>query len=306
MIGGITAWTVLLVAGGLWSVRSDPPTVPEQRDVGQALPVLREAAGTVMSAAQNAAQSGEWALRLGELRVEDCALTPAWDGSEASREVTVYVPEGEARAALDGIAAGLPGGYRAVVTATRGATRLSLFADAGQFVGVEAEASSSDQVLRVLISSGCRPGVDRLDRADPASGPAPELLAATVAALHGHRAGGDPTASDPASEGPASEGPSGGDPSGGDPAASEPASGEPAGGVARTRAADCPDGGTAATFVADGGAARPDSDPVGVPEGTLPVWAEPGGWAYRIGSASVVVTTEGGRWQVSLTTGCRQ
>ncbi|GGN79012.1 hypothetical protein GCM10010112_53180 [Actinoplanes lobatus] len=280
LIGGVTAWAVLLLGGGLWSVRSDPPTVPEQRDAGQALPVLREAAGAVVSAAQG----GEWALRLGELRVEECALTPAWDGVELSREVTVYVPEGEAHAALDGIAAGLPAGYRAGMTVARGATRLSLFADAGEFVGIAAEASSADQVLRILISSGCRPGVERLDRADPASGPAPELLTGTLAALSG--------------PGPAE--------SGGDPADDGPSPADDGPGTMEIRAVACPDGGIAATFVAGGGAAQPDSQPVGVPEGTLPVWVEPGAWAYRIGSESVVVTTEGGRWQVSLTTGCRQ
>ncbi|MBO3740583.1 hypothetical protein J5X75_24040 [Actinoplanes sp. NEAU-H7] len=294
MIGGVTAWAVLLLGGGLWSVRSDPPTVPEQRDAGQALPVLREAAGAVVSAAQG----GEWALRLGALRVEECALTPAWDGAEISREVTVYVPEGEARAALDGIAAGLPAGYRAGMTVTRGATRLSLFADAGEFVGVTAEASSADQVLRILISSGCRPGVERLDRADPASGPAPELLTETLAALgKPSPADGNPSPAD-GNPSPADGGPS---PADGGPSTADggPSTGE-------TRAVACPDGGTAATFVADGGAAQPDSEPLGMPEGTLPVWVEPGAWAYRIGSESVVVTTEGGRWQVSLTTGCRQ
>ncbi|MDI6103915.1 hypothetical protein QLQ12_35400 [Actinoplanes sp. NEAU-A12] len=249
------------MAGVFWSVRHDPPTVPEQRDIGQALSGLRAASGAVVAAAQ----AERWVLRLGELRVDDCAITPVRDGQEATRDVTLYVPEGDARAALDAIADGLPADYRAGVLASRGATLLSLFADAGEHVGVEAEAHAADQVLTVQIFTGCRPSGSELDRADPAVGAVPALLDATVAGIG---AGGGT-------------------------------------GVPASRAVVCPGGGTLSTFEADAGPAGPESGPRGVPDGTEPVWVEAGGWAYRAGSESVVVTSVGERLRVSVTTGCR-
>jgi hypothetical protein len=139
----VGVWGVVLVGAVFWSVRNDPPTVPEQRDVGQAVAVVRGASGAVAAAAQDE----RWVLSLGALQVEGCSITPVWEGQEASREVILYVPEGDARAALDSVVAGLPADYRAGVVAARGGTRLSFFADAGEHVGVEAEAHSADQVL---------------------------------------------------------------------------------------------------------------------------------------------------------------
>lgn len=259
----VGAWTVVLLAGVFWSVRNDPPTVPEQHDLGQALSGLHAASGAVVAAAQQE----RWVLRLGELRVEDCAITPVRDGQEATRDVTLYVPEGDARAALDTVADGLPEAYQAGVVATRGATRLSLFADAGGHVGVEAEAHSADQVLALRVFTGCRPTVKDLDRADPAAGAVPELLGATVAGVG--------------------------------------AAGGSGAGTPQHMAVACPGGGVLATFEADAGPAEPDNGPRGVPDGTNPVWVEAGGWAYRTGSESVVVTSVGDRWRVSVTTGCR-
>jgi hypothetical protein len=261
----VGVWGVVLVGAVFWSVRNDPPTVPEQRDVGQAVAVLQVAAGAVVAAAQDE----RWALSLGELQVEGCAITPVWDGQEASREVTVYVPEGDARAALDAVADRLPADYRAGVVAARGGTRLTFFADVGEQVGVEAEAHSDDQVLRLRVFTGCRPAVDDLDRSDPAAGDAPAVLDTVVAEITVSGAGG------------------------------------PSAGEAVARAVACSGGGTASTFVRDAGPATPESGPRGVPEGTVPVWAEEGGWAYRIGSESVVVTADRDRFRVSLTTACR-
>src|SRR5690349_5480319 len=107
----VTGWVAVLLAVSLWSVRRDPPTVPEQRGIAEAVPELQRAAGALFAAAR----ADESALRLGELRVEDCSITPVRPGSVASRELTVVVPEGDARAALDRIAAGLPASYGASV-----------------------------------------------------------------------------------------------------------------------------------------------------------------------------------------------
>jgi hypothetical protein len=253
-------WAAVLLAAVFWSVRTDPPTVPEQRDIARALTVLRAASGSVAAVAQDE----RWTLSLGELRFEDCSITPAWDGLDATREVTLYVPEGDARTALDAIAAGLPADYAAGVTASRGATRLTFFADAGEHVGIEAEAHSSDQVLRIRVFTGCRPGVAGLDTSDPAAGPVPELLRSTVAAIGG---GAEETTS--------------------------------------SRALVCAGGGTLATFVADAGPSTPDSGPRGLPDGTTPVWTDASGWAYRMGSESIVITSDRDRLRVTVTTGCR-
>jgi hypothetical protein len=253
-------WAAVLLAAVFWSVRTDPPTVPEQRDIAKALAGLRGASGAVVAAAQDE----RWALSLGELRFEDCSITPAWDGRAASREVRLYVPEGDAWAALDTIADGLPADYSAGVLASRGATRLSLFADAGEHVGIEAEAHASDQVLTVRVFTGCRPDVAGLDSADPAAGPVPDLLRSTVAGI----AGG--TGED-----------------------------------IMSRAVVCPDGGTLSAFVADAGPAVHDSGPRGLPDGTTPLWTDASGWAYRMGSESVVITTDRDRFRATVTTACR-
>jgi hypothetical protein len=301
-------WGVVLVAAVFWSVRNDPPTVPEQQDVGQAVAVLRVASGTLAAAAQDE----RWVLSLGALQIEGCPITPVWDGQEASREVILYVPEGDARTALDTVVAGLPAGYRAGVVTGRGGTRLSFFADAGEHVGIEAEAHAADQILKLRVFTGCRPGVDDLDRADPAAGAPPATVDAVVAGITATGSpgpGGSP--SGPPGTRPASPGPGGSPPPVPGPSASPAGSAAPAPGAsgsaaeAETRAVACPDGGTVSTFVRDAGPAAGDSGPRGVPEGTVPVWADAGGWAYRVGSESVVVTADRDRFRVSVTTACR-
>ena len=280
VVGG---WCLILAGAVLWSVRNDPPTVAEQRDLGQAVPDVRRAAGAVLAAAQDE----RWVVRLGELRTEDCSVTPVRKGRIAARDVTVYVPEGNARAALDGIAEGLPEEYRASVVAMRGGARLSLYADAGEFVGVYADAQAAEQVLTIEVDSGCRPDTGAWERADPPAGTPPDTLAEVTGAVQ--------TAGDPPGEASRPQ-PSGGSPSG---------AGSAAPGAPETSAVTCPEGGTAATFVVDGGPGDPADGPRGVPVGTTPVWSGAAGWAYRMGSESVVITTRDGRLRVSVTTGCR-
>ncbi|MEU4160295.1 hypothetical protein [Actinoplanes sp. NPDC026670] len=287
----VGVWGVVLLAAVFWSVRNDPPTVPEQRTAGQAVAVLRAASGAVVEAAQDE----RWVLSLGVLRVEECSITPVWDGQEASREVTLYVPDGDARTALDTVADRLPAGYRAGVIGARGGTRLSFFADAGENVGVESEANSADQVLSLRIFTGCRPASADLDRGDPAAGTAPPTLDAVVAEITATGTG-SPSATPGLNGSPSATPAPGGNPS---------AAPAPGGSSVETLAVACPGGGTASTFVRDAGPAGVDDGPRGVPEGTVPVWADAGGWAYRMGSESVVVTVEQQRYRVRVTTACR-
>ncbi|WP_089297696.1 hypothetical protein [Actinoplanes regularis] len=186
-VGG---WVLVLALVSWWSIRNDPATVPEQQGLDRAMPALRKATGTLLAAAQ----SGPWVVRLGAPRADKCALTPVRDGVNAGRDVFLYVPGDRAREALDQVAAALPSGYRASVVPTRSGTRLSLFADAGDFIAIEAEAGRADQVLTLSLDTGCRPGGPASGAgADPAAGAAPVTLAETVVALGG-RAGAEVSA----------------------------------------------------------------------------------------------------------------
>jgi hypothetical protein len=171
LVGIVSAWIVAVVVLGWWSVRNDPPTVPEQRDIADALPVLERATGVLFAAAT----ADDRAVVLGDLRVSpDCSVTPVRGGVEASREITVYVQADQALAALEEIAAALPAGFRAEAGASSGGRRVGLHADAGGFVAIDAAGDSTTQVLQLRASTGCRPSADDADL-DPASPPATPL-----------------------------------------------------------------------------------------------------------------------------------
>ncbi|GIF06027.1 hypothetical protein Asi03nite_35650 [Actinoplanes siamensis] len=313
MAGVVAFWAAVLAGLSWWSVRGDPATVPEQRDVGQAMPALRRASGTLLAAAGSAASgsgglgnvgsgsatpdsaapngtmsggatphsavpngasalgaasngaaagSERWVVRLGELRSETCQLTPIRAGVNTFREVFLYVPQGRALDAFDQVAAALPREYRAGVVSARVGTKLSLFADAGDFIAIEARARMDDQVLTLSARTGCRPGSPD-PGSDPAAGAPPATLAGTVAALGGR-----------------------------------------ADAEVSTLAVACPGGGTAATYQAIAG---PSGDgPRGLPDGTTPVWSGADGWAYRQGPESVVVAAGGENLLVSVTRPCGQ
>lgn len=174
-------WVVVLAVLGLWSVRHDPPTVPEQRNIAQALPVLDRATSAVLAAADGPHR----AVRLEALKVaHGCRLTPVRAGMEATRDVTVFVSADGARAALDAIAKGLPPGYHAHVSGSGNSGRVSLHADAGSYVGIDADLLADAQVLTVKTSTGCRPPT-ALNTADPRAGDPPAALADVERAFHG-------------------------------------------------------------------------------------------------------------------------
>jgi hypothetical protein len=264
LIGLITVWILVLAATAFWSVGNEPATVPEQRDIGQAVPELQRAAGAVFAAAGGPGR----AVVLGELEItRDCRVTPVRDGLVAAREVTVYVRAGEARAALEAIAAGLPERYRADVAVGRGGTRFSLHADAGNFIGIDSDSEAGAPAATVRLSTGCRPpGSGEPDRSDPPAGPAPAALGTVLTAL-GASPGG----------------------SGAGPAA--------------VRAVACPAAGVAGTYVVDGVAAPADLAGSLRRVGDV-VRADPEVRAYRTGADSVVVVPDGARLRVSVSTAC--
>ena len=176
----MVVWVVALALLGLWSARRDPPTVPEQRDIAEALPVLERATSAVLAAADGPGR----AVRLEALRLDrGCRLTPVRAGVAATRDVTVFVPADQARVALDAIVAGLPPGYRAHVSRSADGG-LDLHADAGSYVAIDAEAPAGAQVLTVEASTGCRPPA-ALGAANPRAGEPPRALADAVRAFHG-------------------------------------------------------------------------------------------------------------------------
>ena len=189
LIGAAGVWLVFLVGLSVWSVRNDPPTVAEQRDLGRAVPELQAAVGSLLAVAQGT----DRAVLAGELEITGgCRLTTAWDGATAEREVSVYVREGQARTVLEQIAAGLPRHYRAGVSAGRGGTRLNLYADAGDFIGIEAKAQAGDRVLRLRAFTGCRPAGDPVATPPPGQPARPAILTELAGVLGVRDRDGDP------------------------------------------------------------------------------------------------------------------
>jgi hypothetical protein len=261
----VLAWAVVLAGFAAWSVRNDPPTVPEQRDIAQALPVVERATGAVLAAADAA----DRVVTLGGLEFDrDCALTPVRDGVEATREITVRVPAGALPTTLDAIARALPADYAAAVRQHSGGTRYGLRADAGEFVGVDAAADADATVFTLLVSTGCRPLADGVDLA-PAPVAATEVPAPFTAAVRALKAtGAGATSAEVACPG--------------------------GGRTARTVTVDD------LSAPADlGRAVR------GLVAGAVVVQSDPQVWAYRSGAVSVVISASEGTARVAATTGCR-
>jgi hypothetical protein len=181
MAGIVAGWIVVLAVLATWSVWHSPATVPEQRDLADAVPELQRAAGVVYAAADRDGR----AVVLGGLElIGDCRITPVRHGYVAARDLTVYVREGEAETALEGIADGLPAAYQAGVAVTRGGTRLGFHADAGNFIGIDSASDAETKVLTLRLTSGCRPGpLDGVDRSEPAAGATPAEMTTVLQRL---------------------------------------------------------------------------------------------------------------------------
>ncbi|MFC3380725.1 hypothetical protein [Couchioplanes azureus] len=181
LVAIVAAWAVGLTGAALWSVRHDPPTVAEQRDIAGALPALRQASGAVVAAADGP----DRAVEIGPLRFDaECALTPVRSGVEARQEITVRVRSDQAPGALESIARALPEEYAPALRHLDDNSRHVLRADAGDFVAVDATAASDAPVFSLWISTGCRPaasGVDLAPAPRPATTTPPAFAAATKA-----------------------------------------------------------------------------------------------------------------------------
>ena len=299
LLGLVGAWIVVVAVLAVWSVGNEPATVPEQRDLARAIPDLQRATGVVFAAASGPGR----AVVLDDLTLTgDCRVTPVRRGVVATRTVTMYVGAGKAAEALDDVVAALPPAYQGEVARSRGGTRLSLFADAGDFIAVEATAEATGQIVGLRLSTGCRPTAGTPGRDSPAAPPAPPLLAEVLTALSG---AGGAAAADPAPSAPAGATP-------GDAARPGSAPSAPAGATPRdaarpaVRAVACPGAKVAASYVVDGvpmprdlpGRLRP------VARGAEVVRSDAAAFAFRAGGESAVVTREGGHLRVSVTTAC--
>jgi len=181
LVGVVFGWMAVVVVVGTWSVWHSPPTVPEQRDIAQAVPELQRAAGVAFAAADGDGR----VVVLGELElIGDCRITPLRHGFVAARDLTVYVREGDARAMLDAIAGALPEAYRAEVSESRGGTRLGMHADAGNFIGIDTALDATAKAITLRLTSGCRPGpVSAVDQRDPVTAAEPAELNTVLAAF---------------------------------------------------------------------------------------------------------------------------
>ena len=260
----VVTWIAVVAGLAVWSVPHDPATVPDQRDIGQAVPDLQRATGAVVAAAAGPGR----ALVLGALvYAEPCRVTLVRSGLLATRDVTVYVRDGGARAALEAIAAALPVRYGAGVGVGSGGTRLALHADAGDFIGIDASSDAEASSVTLRVSTGCRPpGHGRPDGTAPAAGPVPAVLHTVLAALGA-----------PAADGPTD-----------------------------IQAVACPDGGVVGTYTVDRVPAPADlPDRLAAWAGGASVVRGDGALrAYRVGDDSVVVAADGPRLRASVTSSC--
>ncbi|MEV6600629.1 hypothetical protein AB0M36_27830 [Actinoplanes sp. NPDC051346] len=182
LIAIVAVWALVLAGAAVWSVRNDPPTVVEQRDIAAALPVLHRAAGAVVTAAD----APDRTIEIGPLRFDTrCGLTSVRAGVEASQEITVRVRADQAPGALESIARALPRSYKPAIRHLDNDTRHVLRADAGEFIEVEATAENDGMIIAVRILTGCRPpnaGVDLAAAPRPAA-TTPDALSAAMTAV---------------------------------------------------------------------------------------------------------------------------
>ncbi|MCW3844801.1 hypothetical protein ONA70_32450 [Micromonospora yasonensis] len=149
LVPATVAWALLLAGLTWWSVRHDPPTVKEQRTLGQAAAVTDRAMGRLVAAL------GDGAWELTPPRVErGCRVTPLTDGAALTRGLDVPVPAGSERALLDHVTQRLPADWRAGVATEAGRPRLR--ADAGEFIAIDGRVVA-DGLVRFSAATGCRP-----------------------------------------------------------------------------------------------------------------------------------------------------
>ncbi|MDQ7906679.1 hypothetical protein RB614_19370 [Phytohabitans sp. ZYX-F-186] len=150
LVAVAVAWAVLLGVLAYVSVRNDPPTVRDQRTIGEARPRVDRAVGELAVAAGSDA-----VLSISGYEVTGgCRITPMRSGETLERDVTAYTSQTDAPVLLDRIADRLPRSYQAGVR--HGQEHDTLRADAGEFVSVRGGVTAPGVVI-LTVGTGCRP-----------------------------------------------------------------------------------------------------------------------------------------------------
>ncbi len=168
LVAGSAGWAVVLVALAVWAMRTDAPTVREQRTLKQAYGPLER---TTRALVQAADPVGVIAFGPPEAR-RGCRLTAVRAGASAVQEVVLRVRPGAGPAALDAVAGRLPPDWYAGVRHRPERDEHRLDADAGDFVEVRGAVEDGGAVVRLRADTGCRPDDEPLDR--PTWAPAPD------------------------------------------------------------------------------------------------------------------------------------
>ncbi|WP_439957792.1 hypothetical protein [Micromonospora echinofusca] len=269
LLAGTVAWAVLLAVLTWISVRDDPPTVREQRDLAEVVPVVDRAVGALAAAASGP----EAVVELGPTEFErGCRLTPFLDGATLTRQVTVYFSNGNGdeagEAALRRIAERLPAEYRA--GARRTDEGFLLRADAGDFVAVYGELPQPGRAV-LSVETGCRPVPDGF----AVTGPDPDRPAGALRVMltQALTALGRPVPDEP-----------------------------------EWRTVPCPDRGFAGTASVDtpGALPAPPAELLRPAAAPLVLVDTPERYAYRAGPLGVTVAVTGDRTRVSVSLDCHR
>lgn len=152
LVAVVAGWAVLLMVLAYLSMHRGAPTVREQRDIGQAAPVVDRAIGELVAAA-----GPDAVVELADPRYDTgCRVTVFRDGVNLDGKVTFRTGAADGPALLTRIADHLPKGYQAGTRAGRGDDGATLRADAGEFVAITGEVTSPG-VVELTASTGCRP-----------------------------------------------------------------------------------------------------------------------------------------------------
>jgi hypothetical protein len=170
-------WVVVLVGLALFYSFRGRPTVREQTSISQAQPTVDTAIRDVVAAAGPAP-----IIAISDYhKVSSCKITAARGGAEYQRTVDLFTTPGTESAVLHAIGAGLPKSYGAEVGND---TKLSLYADAGNFVAVAGSVPTPGEV-EVRALTGCRADDGRPAAAvvAPPGSPAANALAQAFGAI---------------------------------------------------------------------------------------------------------------------------
>lgn len=257
----VAVWAVVLGVGAYVSSRSGTPTAPEQTTVARARAEVDRALALVAAAAgpETVAALTAYSLSPG------CRITAVRDGTDLSRVIRLYTPEGSERALLDRLVAALPADFEARIPRPIGSAAPALRAGARDFVALRGQPAEPGEV-RVEAEAGCRAGSD-LGVPEEGAAPDPAERSPVEAVLRAFGAGETRWHAYQVSC--------------------------PAAGMVRTVAAErtlaTPPGSLPAVLAAAGG-------------GAVPVLSQPQRYAYRDGATAVAVRVEDKTVTVTATT----